>query len=104
VSGGGKIVAWADRIVGQSIVKGTPCESMIIKDGIDPLSVEGARDIPYDIADFRCDLHTTDAAVPVLSWRSVGYTHLGYAVECFVDKLLAGRTSGTLIASESLML
>jgi isoquinoline 1-oxidoreductase subunit beta len=85
---GGTIVAWADRIVGQSIVKGTPYESMIIKDGIDPLSVEGARDVPYDIADFRCELHTTEAVVPVLSWRSVGHTHTGYAVECFVDELL----------------
>jgi len=84
----GKIVAWVDRLVGQSIVKGTPYESMIIKDGIDPLSVEGARDIPYEIADFRCELHTTEAAVPVLSWRSVGHTHTGYAVECFVDELL----------------
>jgi isoquinoline 1-oxidoreductase beta subunit len=84
---GGKIVAWADSIVGQSILKGTPFES-IIKDGIDPYSVEGAREIPYDIADFRCELHTTDAAVPVLSWRSVGHTHTGYAVECFVDQLL----------------
>jgi len=85
---GGNIVAWADRIVGQSIVKGTPYESMIIKNGIDPLSVEGARDIPYDIADFRCELHTTESAVPVLSWRSVGHTHSSYAVECFVDELL----------------
>jgi isoquinoline 1-oxidoreductase beta subunit len=84
---GGNIVAWADRIVGQSILKGTPYES-IAKDGIDPFSVEGASDIPYDIADFRCELHTTEAAVPVLSWRSVGHTHSGYAVECFVDELL----------------
>ena len=89
---GGNIVAWANRIVGQSIVKGTPYESMIIKNGIDPLSVEGANEIPYDIADFRCELHTTDAAVPTLSWRSVGHTHTGYAVECFVDELL--QTAG----------
>jgi isoquinoline 1-oxidoreductase beta subunit len=89
---GGNIVAWANRIVGQSIVKGTPYESMIIKNGIDPLSVEGANEIPYDIADFRCELHTIDAAVPTLSWRSVGHTHTGYAVECFVDELL--QTAG----------
>src|SRR5260221_113998 len=84
---GGNIVAWPGSIVGQSILKGTPFES-IIKNGIDPYSAEGAREIPYDIADFRCELHTTDAAVPVLSWRSVGHTHSGYAVECFVDELL----------------
>jgi isoquinoline 1-oxidoreductase beta subunit len=84
---GGKIVAWADTLVGQSILKGTPFES-IIKNGVDPYSVEGARNIPYDIADFRCELHTTDVAVPALSWRSVGHTHTGYAVECFLDELL----------------
>jgi isoquinoline 1-oxidoreductase beta subunit len=83
----GKIVAWANTVVGQSFLKGSPFEGMI-KDGIDPQSVEGASEIPYDIADFRCELHTTDAAVPTLSWRSVGHTHTGYAVECFVDELL----------------
>src|SRR5690606_24177269 len=82
----GRIVAWANTIVGQSLLKGSPFESVMVKDGIDATSVEGAREIPYDIADFRCDLHTTDAGVPVLWWRSVGHTHTGYAVECFVDE------------------
>jgi isoquinoline 1-oxidoreductase subunit beta len=84
----GKIVAWANTVVTQSILKGTPFEAVMVKDGIDATSVEGAREIPYDIADFRCDLHTTDVGVPVLWWRSVGHTHTGYAVECFVDELL----------------
>jgi isoquinoline 1-oxidoreductase subunit beta len=84
---GGNIVAWANTVVGQSFLKGTQYESMI-KGGIDPLTVEGASDIPYDIGNFRCDLHMTDAAVPTLSWRSVGHSHTGYAVECFVDELL----------------
>src|SRR5260370_39658654 len=68
---GGRIAGWADSIVGQSILKGTPFES-IIKNGIDPYSAEGARDIPYDTADFRCQLHTTHAAVPALSRPSGG--------------------------------
>jgi isoquinoline 1-oxidoreductase subunit beta len=84
----GKIGAWADTIVGQSILKGSPFEAVMVKGGVDPTSAEGAKDIPYDIADFRCDLHTTDVGVPVLWWRSVGHTHTGYAVECFVDELL----------------
>ncbi len=83
----GKIVGWTDRVVGQSIMKGSPLEVMI-KDGVDPTSVEGSKELPYDVADFHCDLHTTDVAVPVLWWRSVGHTHTGYAVECFVDELL----------------
>jgi isoquinoline 1-oxidoreductase beta subunit len=84
----GKILAWANTVVNQSILKGSPFEAMMVKDGIDATSVEGAKEIPYDIADFRCDLHTTDVGVPVLWWRSVGHTHTGYAVECFVDELL----------------
>jgi isoquinoline 1-oxidoreductase beta subunit len=83
----GRIVAWADTTVTQSILKGSPFEGMIEK-GIDATSVEGGREIPYDIAAFRCDLHTTEVGVPVLWWRSVGHTHTGYAVECFVDELL----------------
>jgi len=84
----GKIVAWASTSVGQSILKGSPFEAMVMKNGIDPTSVEGANELPYDIADFRCDLHTTQIGVPVLWWRSVGHSHTGYAVECFIDEVL----------------
>jgi isoquinoline 1-oxidoreductase subunit beta len=84
---GGKITAWSSTSVGQSILKGSLFEAMI-KDGIDPTSVEGANELPYAIADFRSDLHTTQVGVPVLWWRSVGHSHTGYAVECFVDELL----------------
>ena len=83
----GKIVAWASTSAGQSFLKGSPFEALI-KDGIDPVMVEGARELPYDIPDFRSDVHIADVGVPTLWWRSVGHTHTGYAVECFVDELL----------------
>lgn len=83
----GKITAWSSVIVGQSFLKGSPFEAMI-KDGIDPVMVEGASKLPYEVADFRCDLHTVEVGVPTLWWRSVGHTHTGYAVECFIDQLL----------------
>jgi isoquinoline 1-oxidoreductase beta subunit len=83
----GKITAWSAAIVGQSFLKGSPFEA-IIKDGIDPVMVEGANELPYEIADFRCELHTVPVGVPTLWWRSVGHTHTGYAVECFIDQLL----------------
>jgi isoquinoline 1-oxidoreductase beta subunit len=83
----GRIVAWSDTTVTQSLVKGSPFEGMI-QNGVDPTSVEGSRELPYEIANFRCDLHTTEVGVPVLWWRSVGHTHTAYAVECFVDELL----------------
>lgn len=88
----GKIVAWSNNIVGQSFLKGTPMESMVVKDGIDATSVEGARELPYEIENFRCDVQNPEVGVPTLWWRSVGHTHTGYAVECFVDELL--QTAG----------
>lgn len=84
---GGKIVAWSDTIVGQSFMAGTPFAAMI-KDGIDPTMVGGAKEIFYEVADFNCDVHMTEVGVPTLWWRSVEHTHTGYAVECFVDELL----------------
>ena len=84
----GQIVAWTDTIVGQSFIMGTPFESFVVHDGIDITMVEGASNPPYEIANFRCDLHYAQVGVPTLSWRSVGHTHTGYAVECFVDELL----------------
>ncbi len=84
----GKIQAWSDTIVGQSIMKGSPFEAMAMKDGLDSTAYEGSNEIPYDVANFKCDLHQVDVGVPVLWWRSVGHTHTGYAVEAFVDELL----------------
>lgn len=83
----GKIVAWSDTVVGQSFMAGSPFQGMI-KDGIDPTQVEGSKELPYEIENFQCDLHTTSVGVPTLWWRSVGHTHTGYAVEAFVDELL----------------
>jgi isoquinoline 1-oxidoreductase beta subunit len=84
----GKIESWTDTIVGQSIMKGSPFEAMTFKDGLDATAHEGSSELPYEVANFRCDLHQVDVGVPVLWWRSVGHTHTGYAVEAFVDELL----------------
>jgi isoquinoline 1-oxidoreductase beta subunit len=84
----GKIAAWSSTLVGQSFFLGTPFEAMVVKNGIDATSVEGANEIFYEVADFRCEVHNPKVGVPTLWWRSVGHTHTGYAVECFVDELL----------------
>ena len=75
---GGKPQAWHHTIVGQSMA-GTMFEPMMVKDGIDPTSVEGAAELPYRIANLRVDLHTTTAPVRVQWWRSVGHTHTAFA-------------------------
>lgn len=90
VGADGRPGAWAHTIVGQSILAGTPFESMI-ENGVDSASVEGVSDSPYvkDLADHLVDLHSPRAGVPVLWWRSVGHTHTAFAMESMIDELAA---------------
>ena len=99
----GKIVAWANTLVGQSFIQGTAFAPMVIKDGIDPITVEGSRELPYEIPNFRCDVHTPSVGVPTLWWRSVGHTHTGYAVECFIDELLQATGQDPVAGRVALM-
>jgi isoquinoline 1-oxidoreductase subunit beta len=83
----GNVVGWQHRIVGQSVLAGTAFEAMMVKDGIDLTSVEGASTLPYDIANLRVELHSPKLPVPVLWWRSVGASHNAFATETFIDEL-----------------
>ena len=85
----GMPLAWEHKIVGQSIIGGTPFEGLLVHNGIDSTSVEGIEDLPYQTPNLNVELATTDVGVPVLWWRSVGHTHTGYAVECMIDHLAA---------------
>ncbi len=82
----GNIIAWQQRIVGQSIMGGGPMAAMV-QNGIDPTSVEGASNLPYAIPNLRVELHTTQIGVPIQWWRSVGSSHTGFVTECFLDEL-----------------
>jgi isoquinoline 1-oxidoreductase beta subunit len=83
----GRIVGWNHTIVGPSIVGGTPFEAMMVKDGIDPTSVEGVADVPYDIPNLQVMLHTMNTGVPVLWWRSVGHSHTAFVMETMIDEI-----------------
>jgi isoquinoline 1-oxidoreductase subunit beta len=83
----GTIAGWQHRIVGQSILTGTPFESMAVKDGVDGSSVEGVSDTPYQIPNFEVDVHNTKVGVPPLWWRSVGHTHTAYVMETMIDEV-----------------
>jgi isoquinoline 1-oxidoreductase beta subunit len=85
----GNIVAWHHRIVGQSILAGTAFEGMLVKNGIDVTSVEGASTLPYAIANVGVELHSPKMGVPVQWWRSVGSTHTAFSTETFLDELAA---------------
>jgi isoquinoline 1-oxidoreductase beta subunit len=83
----GKISGWQHHIVGQSIVAGTPFESMMMKDGIDPSSTEGVGDTPYALPDFDVRITHPSSPVTVLWWRSVGHTHTAYVMETMLDEI-----------------
>ncbi|HEX9135659.1 MAG TPA: molybdopterin cofactor-binding domain-containing protein, partial [Nitrospirota bacterium] len=83
----GNLVAWKHAIVGQSILAGTLFEPMMVKDGIDSTSVEGAADLPYAVPNVLVDLRSPKTGIPVLWWRSVGHSHTGFVVESFLDEL-----------------
>jgi isoquinoline 1-oxidoreductase beta subunit len=84
----GEITGWRHRLVGQSIVKGSPFEKMLMKDGVDGVSVEGAANLPYAIPNLSVDLHSPDdIKVPVLWWRSVGSSHTAFSTEAFFDEV-----------------
>ncbi len=85
----GNVAGWQHRLVGQSILSGTSFEPMMVKDGVDGTSVEGASSLPYAIADLAVDLHSPKQGVPVLWWRSVGSSHTAYSTETFIDELAA---------------
>jgi len=84
INADGRIVAWDQAIVGQSIMG---------KADLDSTSVEGASDLPYDVPNLRVVSHNVKLAIPPLWWRSVGHTHTGFAVETFLDELfqMAGK-------------
>ena len=82
----GELIGWKHVIVGQSIMAGTPFAAMM-KDGIDPTSVEGAASLAYKIPNIAVNLSTTQVGIPVLWWRVVGSSHTTFAVESFIDEV-----------------
>jgi isoquinoline 1-oxidoreductase beta subunit len=101
--GKGTITGWKHTIVGQSIVAGTPFEAMMVKDGIDGTSVEGADDMPYTIPNVLVSLHTTKVPVPTLWWRSVGHSHTAFVIESFLDEMAAATGQDPLALRRKLL-
>ena len=88
----GRIIGWDHRIAGQSIMKGTAFEPVLVRDGVDHSSVEGASDTPYQIPGAFFGLSDTPKATSTLWWRAVGHTHTAYAMEVMMD--MAAQAAG----------
>lgn len=53
----------------------------------DHSAIEGAIEYPYRVSNIDVRHTHTDPGVPVSWWRSVGFSHNGFAVETFMDEL-----------------
>ena len=82
----GRVQGWDHVIVGQSLVKGSPFEAFLVKDGIDHTMTEGVVENTYGMP-MRLRATHPDVAVPVLWWRSVGHTHTGFVMETLADEV-----------------
>ena len=98
----GRPVAWDHRIVQESVfervlpfmlqeVLPSPVASAAswgLQTFSDDASiVEGAKDLPYALENYRLRYHKAPSEVPVGFWRSVGHSSTGFVVESFVDEL-----------------
>jgi isoquinoline 1-oxidoreductase beta subunit len=103
IDANGNLVAWRHRLVGQSILAGTAFEKVLVKEGIDATSVEGASTLPYAIPNLAVELHSPGLPVTVQWWRSVGSTHTAYATEVFLDELAAAASKDPVALRRALL-
>lgn len=92
----GRIVAWHQRVVGQSVAGGTTerLAPALASDFLkDKTTVEGGFDLPYDLPNRLTEHGVQHEPVPVGFWRSVGHSYTAFFAECFIDECAqaAGR-------------
>jgi isoquinoline 1-oxidoreductase beta subunit len=87
----GKPLAWRHRIAGPSIRARN--SEQVRESGMDGSSVEGAENLPYEIANLDVTYAMVNPPVPVGYWRSVGSSQNAFVTEAFFDEVAraAGR-------------
>lgn len=80
----GRPTAWRNRIAGPSILAN---KGRRLRNGVDPSSVEGAANIPYEIPNIQVEFAKADIPVPLHWWRSVGSSQNAFITESFIDEL-----------------
>jgi isoquinoline 1-oxidoreductase beta subunit len=99
----GNLIAWDQVIVGQSFIIGGPFESFVVKNGVDTTMTEGAATLPYAVPNLKVSVHTENAGVPTLWWRSVGHTHTAFSTETFLDEVAAAAGKDEVELRRSLL-
>ncbi len=87
---GSGVSAWHHRMVGPSVTKSVISRMNPLFAGDfppDKTNAEGAAELPYAFAHFKCDHAQIELPVPTGYWRSVGNSYTAFFVESFVDEL-----------------
>ncbi len=87
IDGQGRLTGWRHVIAGPSIFSRVLPNR--ISGGIDPTSIEGAANLPYEILNVHVTYTMVNPGVPVGFWRSVGSSQNAYVTECFLDEVAA---------------
>jgi isoquinoline 1-oxidoreductase subunit beta len=81
----GNVTGWYTRVAAPSIL--ASLLKLPLKEGIDPIAMEGLAEIPYGIPNVRIEYAQRDTHVPVGFWRANGHSQNPFARECFFDEL-----------------
>ena len=88
VDSDGYPLVWKDRVTSDSVGRRW-APVTLTKEGLDPDTVEGAAEPPYDLPNLKVEWvrHDMPGGRPVGWWRGVGPTHNLFKVESFIDEL-----------------
>ncbi|WP_179402463.1 xanthine dehydrogenase family protein molybdopterin-binding subunit [Burkholderia guangdongensis] len=86
LDGTGNVRDWHHVVVSQSIMKGSPLASTMVRNGVDTTATAGVADSPYRFP-MQVSAHQPDVDVPVQWWRSAGHSHTAFVMETLVDEL-----------------
>ncbi len=89
IDAAGLPVAYVHTAVSKPVLAQSMLAPLVVKDGIDPTTLEGSANMPYAIENVRAEVHNTDEPVPILWWRSVGHSINGFVTNSALDELAA---------------
>jgi isoquinoline 1-oxidoreductase beta subunit len=86
----GNVVGWSHRVTGSSVLARWAPPGMQDGGKLDPDTVEGSVDTPYEFPTHKVAwVQSEPAALTTLWWRGVGPTHNVFVMEGFMDELAA---------------
>lgn len=82
VSDEGRIEAMTVRVAGPQMGA-----ALVQANNMDPFSLLGLVDTPYDLPNYAVDHAVVDVPVPLSAWRAIACSFTGYWMESFMDEL-----------------